>query len=158
MSLQPWRRRGAAPVRTDVDDLWTSLRSLLASPFGAGLESHLPEVFGGTAFPPVDVSETETAFVVRAELPGLEEKDIEVHVAGDQLVISGERTWRDEGKDQRVHRVESQYGAFRRAVQLPAGLVTDADAVAATYAKGILTVTLRKSEPSKPRRISVEST
>ncbi len=155
MKLTPWKKR-AISARPDSDYFWDNFRGALATPLAA-LESRLPEVLRTSGFPPVNVSETETRFTVTAELPGLEEDDIQVQVMGDQLVISGERKWSDEEEEECFHHVESQYGPFERSIALPTGLVTDADTIDAHYKKGILEVSFLRTEPSRARRIDVKT-
>lgn len=155
MSLVPWRERHAPQSsRTELEN-WFG-RFPIEEP-----EWHLPAVFGRKAFPPVNVSESEKAWTVTFELPGLDEKDIHVQLMGRQLVVSGERRFAqdskggDEKKGQEYRRVESQYGAFERAIVLPENLKLDPDAVSATYQRGMLAVTLPKVEPTPATKIPV---
>jgi len=105
--------------------------------------------------PRVDVVETEAEFRVAAELPGLEEKDIDVALEDGVLTIRGERKVESEGDDGDVLRVETWRGAFRRSLRLPAAV--DADAIKATYRVGILTVTLPKAPEARVRNIPIRS-
>lgn len=156
MKLTPWRRHQPAHAMRAGDDIWERLSDLFEGPF-SGFENHLPEVFRGRGFPAVNVSETETDFTITAELPGLDEDDVQVEVMNQQLVITGERKWEDATQDREFHRVESQFGRFHRTVALPAGLVTTADSVKATYEKGILEVTFPKVEPTPSAKIEVRT-
>ena len=90
----------------------------------------------------LDVSETEKEIKVRAELPGVDEKDIEVMLADDVLTIKGEKRVEEERKGGNHHVVERSYGSFARSLRLPAGI--DKEQVHATFDKGVLTVTLPK--------------
>lgn len=155
MRLGPWRKREIGNV-VENDDLWGALRSAFGVPITA-FENRLPEVFRTPTFPSLNVSETDTAFTVTAELPGLEEKDIDVRIIGDQLVISGERKWEEEKEGERYHRIESQYGSFERSITLPTDLVAEPDAVQAKYDKGMLRIEIPKVEPTRPRRIEVKT-
>lgn len=119
--------------------------------------SRLPEVFQGKRMPACDVAETAKEFTVTAELPGLEEKDIELELRGNYLLISGERKWKEEQKDKEYHRVETQYGVFQRSIPLPENLRLDPDAITASYQKGMLTVKIPKVEPTPPRKIQVKA-
>ncbi len=119
------------------DDLW---RGLAAD----------PAVDQGADFAPrVDVRETDEELRVYAELPGLEEKDFDVTLEGDVLRIRGER--KDEHREEREGflRVESARGSFRRDLRLP--FEADADAVRATYARGVLEIAIPKPAEAKPR-------
>lgn len=154
MQLIPWRKttNGLTTLRSEFDDLFgRMLRTFDEGP------SRLPETFTSGMFPPVDVSETETELEVRVELPGLEEKDIQLEVMGDQLIVSGERKWKEEKKTREVHRVETQYGRFHRAIPLPPGLKTEAEAIKATYNKGVLEVHIPKVAPSPKAKIPVKA-
>ena len=102
------------------------------------------------------MSETDTEFRVEAELPGLEEKDVEVTLADGVLKIRGEKQAEKEEKTRRTHWVERSYGAFQRAIRVPEGI--EEDKVNASFKKGILTVTIpKKPEVQKQtRRIPVK--
>ena len=152
MKLMPWRKsRELVPFKQEFDDLWSRMLGSFD-----GRTNHLPELFHSLTAPPINVSETETAFTVTAELPGLDEEDIRVEVMGRQLLIAAERKWNDES-DKEFHRVESQYGTLQRSVPLPDGLRLDSDAIDATYDKGMLTVSIPKVEPTPTRRIDVKA-
>ena len=107
------------------------------------------------AFPPLNMWEDDNHLYVEAELPGFELDDLEIYVSGgNQLSIAGQRKQpeHDEGA---WHRQERGFGTFRRALELPSDV--DSDAVAATFKNGVLTLTMPKSEEVKPRRIQVKS-
>jgi HSP20 family protein len=101
------------------------------------------------------VAETASEYVVSVELPGLEEKDIQIDLMGDNLCISGERKWESEKKSREYHRVESQYGSFRRNLRLPAGLRAEPKDVKAVYKNGVLEIKFAKVEPTPAARIPV---
>lgn len=116
----------------------------------------MPRLDGGTGrVPRINVSETETALEVEVELPGIDEKDVDVSVTEDLLTIKGERKQERDEKKKDYHLVERSYGAFSRSIPLPYAI--DPDQVKARFAKGILTVTLPKppEEKSKARKIAV---
>jgi HSP20 family protein len=104
--------------------------------------------------PLMDVEETEDSVIIRAELPGLKREDIKISVAGDNLVISGERKREFETKNRSYHRLERAYGRFVRSVTLPADV--DADKTNAVYKAGILELTLPKSAKAKTREIEIK--
>jgi HSP20 family protein len=115
----------------------------------------LPEPFAlGRAFPNVEVTETDTEVVVRAEVPGLEAKDIDLSITGDVLTIKGERKEEKEEKEKEYYRREVHYGSFSRSVQLPSSV--DVESVKAECKKGILKVTLGKVESEKVRKITIK--
>jgi HSP20 family protein len=122
-----------------------------------------PMGFGGgnqafAAMPRVDVSESENEYEVTAELPGIDEKDIEVTLADNLLTIRGEKKAEREEKDKNFYLNERSFGSFRRAVPLPSDV--DEDRVEANFKNGVLTVRLPKSPEAqaKTRRIEVKGT
>ncbi|MBF0444756.1 MAG: Hsp20/alpha crystallin family protein [Magnetococcales bacterium] len=102
----------------------------------------------------VDIREDENQIVVKADLPGMEQKDIQVNVDNGMLTISGERKFDDEENKENYHRVERAYGRFSRSFQLPN--TTDMGKIGAAYKNGVLEVTLPKLEEAKPRSIQVD--
>ena len=101
----------------------------------------------GDWVPKVDVSETKDAVVVKAEIPGMEAKDVQASLQENVLTITGEKRHEQEEKDERFHRVERSYGSFTRSMQLPAGV--DAGKVNASFKNGVLTVTLPKTDRAR---------
>jgi HSP20 family protein len=129
-------------------DLFSMMEPFFSSPFPAR------ESFG-KMMPAVDVSETEQAVLVNAELPGLGAEDVELHVENNYLVLRGEKKEeREEKKKNAVHR-ECSYGRFSRSIPLPTEV--QSDKVTAKFKNGVLKVTLPKSEKARTRRISIES-
>ena len=111
---------------------------------------------GGTArrwVPAMDLVETDDHFVLRADLPGLSQDDVNIEVEDRVLTVSGERRAEHESKSEGYHRVERAYGAFSRSLTLPEGI--DADAVEATFDRGVLEVRIPKPEQRKPRKVSI---
>jgi len=107
--------------------------------------------------PAVDVTEGDKEFKVTAELPGIEEKDIDVKVSNHTLTIKGEKSYEKEEKNKDHHVSERAYGSFQRSFTLPDDV--DADKITAALAKGVLTVTLPKTaEAQKPaKKIEVKA-
>ena len=112
------------------------------------------EMLGGEWVPKLDVSETKDAMVVRAEMPGVEAKDIAVTLMGDLLTLKGEREKATEEKEERYHRMERTYGTFLRSVRLP--MTVDGSKVTATFKNGVLVVTLPKTPAAKGTMIPVK--
>ena len=100
--------------------------------------------------PNLDVSETDNEIIVQAELPGLEEKDVEVTLENDILTLKGPKGEEQKDGERNYYLVERSYGAFQRSVQLPVGL--DRDNVKAVFKNGVLTVTLPKTAEAKSER------
>ena len=105
--------------------------------------------------PRVDVEETDKALVLRADLPGLDKKDMHINVEDNRLTIRGERKSQSEEKDANFHRVERTYGTFTRSFTLPATVL--ADQMEASYRDGVLEVVIPKAEEVKPREIEIKS-
>jgi HSP20 family protein len=105
--------------------------------------------------PAVDIAENDKELTVRAELPGIDPKDLEVTVTGNQLVLSGEKKESSEHNEKNVYHSETRYGSFRRTVPLPEGI--DTENVEAQYANGVLTLHLRKTTPAAAKRIEVKT-
>ena len=103
--------------------------------------------------PPVDVYEDEHNITLKIEVPGIEEKDIDVRIENNTLTVHGERTFEKEEKEENFRRVERQYGSFTRSFTLPNTI--DAEKVEATYDKGILKIQLAKKAEAKPKQIKV---
>ena len=104
--------------------------------------------------PEMDIEETDTSVVVKAELPGLEAKDIKVHATSRSFTIAGEKKVDRESHDGALYRRERRYGAFTRTFSLPAEI--DPDHVQAEFKNGVLTVTLPKTQESKAKHSKVE--
>jgi HSP20 family protein len=101
------------------------------------------------------VTEDDKAYRVTAELPGLEEKDIDVSVTGDTLTIKGEKSYEKEERNKNRHMSERAYGSFQRSFALPEGI--ERDKIGADIAKGVLTVTLPKTaQAQKQQKIAVK--
>ena len=103
--------------------------------------------------PAVDIYETENELVLKAELPDVEEKDIDVRVENNMLTIRGERKFESKVKEENYLRVERTYGSFSRSFSLPTTVNTEA--IKAEYAKGVLTVELPKRAESKPKQVKI---
>ncbi len=104
--------------------------------------------------PQVDVTETDEVVTVKAEIPGMEAKDIEVSLSGNMLTIQGEKKQEKEEKNESYHRVERSYGKFRRDIELPAEVV--AEKISATHKNGILKIQLPKSAREKKEEVKVK--
>ena len=135
-------------LRNEMDRLFDSF---VREPFGA---IDWPSWATGKWSPAVDLSEDDKEFTVRAELPGIDPKDLEVSVLGNQIVLSGEKKESSETKDKGVYQSETRYGSFRRTIPLPEGV--DTEHVDAQYAHGVLTLRLAKTAPAGTKRIEVK--
>ena len=103
--------------------------------------------------PPVDIYEDEHNITLKIEVPGIDEKDIDVRIENNTLTVHGERKLEKEEKEENYRRVERQYGSFTRTFTLPP--TVDAEKVEAHYDKGVLKVQLAKKAEAKPKQIKV---
>jgi HSP20 family protein len=112
------------------------------------------EALTTTAFaPPADVYEDEHNVTLKIEVPGIEEKDIDVRVENNTLTVHGERKFEKDEKEENYRRVERQYGSFTRTFTLPN--TVDTENVSANYDKGVLKIKLAKKAEAKPKQIKV---
>jgi HSP20 family protein len=112
------------------------------------------ESLNNTSFaPPVDVYEDEHNVILKIEVPGIEEKDIDVRIENNTLTVHGERKFEQEEKEENYRRVERQYGSFTRTFTLPQ--TVDQENVKADYDKGVLKINLSKKAEAKPKQIKV---
>jgi HSP20 family protein len=109
---------------------------------------------GGSWAPAVDIFEQDGNIVLKAELPGVEPKDVDVRVENNTLTLRGQRRFDTEVKRESYHRVERSYGSFARSFSLPN--VVDLERIKAEYKDGVLRVTLPKKEEAKPKQISID--
>ena len=103
--------------------------------------------------PPVDIYEDEHNIALKLEVPGIDEKDIDVRIEGNTLTVHGERKIEKEEKEENFRRIERQYGSFTRSFTLPSSV--DPAQVSANYDKGVLKINLAKKAEAKPKQIKV---
>ncbi len=132
-------------MRREMDRLWDSF-------FERGIRRKPEEV--SDWFPSLDVSETKNDLVIKAEVPGMEPKDIDISLSDGVLTIKGEKKQEREEKEEDYHLIERSYGSFARSIQLPKGV--QSDKIQATYKNGVLKVILPKSEEAKKKEIKVK--
>jgi HSP20 family protein len=154
--LAPWRRGAMAPfggfpfgglqeqMNRLFDDFWRD--------FGGG---ETPTAGVATLQPQIDVSEDEEAWRISAEMPSVEEKDVELAVAEGVLTLAGEKKLESERKERNWHVSERSFGSFRRSFRLPPG--ADTEKIAAKFDKGVLEVTIPKLPEARQtsRRIEI---
>ena len=109
----------------------------------------------GAWLPPIEILEKEDNLVMRAEIPGMNQKDIELQVENGVLTLKGEKKREREVKDENVHRAERYYGSFVRTFALPT--TVDVDKIRANYKDGVLEVMIPKAETAKAKRIAVQA-
>ncbi|MDB5609556.1 MAG: heat shock protein [Bradyrhizobium sp.] len=149
-SLVPFREAGAMMrpdfglfgLHREIDRLFSEFAQGMGP---NGLQSIVPNI---------EISETDKAIEVSAEMPGLERKDVEISIDDDTLTIRGEKKVEENQKDKNVQLSERSYGVFYRVLQLPPGI--DPSSVQATMSNGILKVTIPKPAKSEPKKIEVK--
>jgi HSP20 family protein len=104
--------------------------------------------------PAVDIYEDDKKVLLKLEVPGIEEKDLDVRVENHTLTVKGERKFESEGKEENFHRIERRYGSFFRAFTLPTSV--DVENVQAKYQNGILKLELAKKPEAQPKQIKVK--
>jgi HSP20 family protein len=107
----------------------------------------------GTWAPAVDIFETDDAFMLKAELPGLSKDDVNIEVHDNRLIIRGERKRESEAKEDQYHRLERMYGRFERVFWLPT--TVDAEHIQATFTNGVLELRLPKSAAARSKQIQI---
>jgi HSP20 family protein len=125
------------------------MNRLFRDSFSEGQEALTTSTFA----PPVDVYEDEHNVTLKIEVPGIDEKDIDVRIENNTLTVHGERKFEKEEKEENYRRVEREYGSFTRSFTLPN--TVDPENVQANYEKGVLKIKLAKKAEAKPKQIKV---
>ena len=137
------------PYNAETDDLPSGLRLF---------QDSVARMFSEPSARPwsagVDILENENDLVLKADVPGVEPKDIDIRMENGTLTIKGERKFENDGSHKGYHRIERSYGSFARSFALPD--TVNPDKVKADFKNGVLTVTLPKKEVAKPRAVKVE--
>ena len=169
MAQSPVEVRKAPPARTLPPEPWQSFRTEMDRLFdrfagGFGFPS-LRRMFDvepswpqesplSFAAPAVDITEDDKAYKIAAELPGMSEKDIDVSITGDMLVLKGEKRQEREEKEKNRYLAERSYGSFQRNFAIPDGI--DRDKIVAEFSKGVLTLTLPKTPDAQKQQKKIE--
>jgi len=149
MALVPWRNRargGLVDLQDRINRMFDDLfRGFAPMPWA---EERLEWA------PALNISESDEAVQVTAELPGVDPKEVDISLTEDVLTIQGEKKAEHEERERDYHRIERSYGSFTRTVRLPAAV--DAEKVEATFKDGVLTINMPKREEAKTRKVRVE--
>ena len=146
MALVRWEpARGLSPLQTEMNRLFNTFFDTPTAGNGQSARRWVPAM---------DLVETDDSYVLKADLPGLADEDVDIEVAENVLTVSGERKAGHEEKREGFVRVERSYGSFRRSLTLPKGV--DAEAVTASFANGVLEVRIPKPEERKPRKVAIQ--
>lgn len=144
------RRRGGN-LFSELNDIQREMNRLFDDFFGER-QSGLAE---GAWMPAVDVSENETAMIVRAELPGMKQEDIELNLQDNVLTLKGEKKKETKEEQENFQRIERSYGSFTRTFTLSA--TVKQDAIKATFKDGILEINLPKAEEAHAKKIAISA-
>jgi HSP20 family protein len=144
--VTPWRPFEFEKMRREMDRLWDSF-----------FESKPTRRVGeGEWAPSLDISETKGDLVVKAELPGIDPKDIDISLNEGILTIKGEKRQEKEEKEEGYHLVERSYGSFTRSIRLPREI--QSEKINASYKNGVLKITLPKTEEAKKKEVKIKVT
>lgn len=145
MALIRWEPvRELGTIQSEMNRLFNSFFDTPTHASGAPVRRYVPAM---------DLVDTGEAFVLKADLPGLSESDVNIEVHDNVLTVSGERKSEQADRKAGYYRVERSYGSFRRSLALPEGV--DPEAVTATFDKGVLQVTVPKPEQQAPRKVQI---
>lgn len=136
--------RGLGTIQNEMNRFFNSFFDTPTLANGAALRRWVPAT---------DLVETDTDFVLRADLPGLSESDVNIELDDNVLTISGERKSEHEERKTGYYRVERSFGSFRRTLTLPEGV--DAESIRATFDKGVLEVTVPKPAQRTPQKVQI---
>jgi len=153
MAVMRWRNQGLEPWSSarDIDEVQAEMNRLFHGFFGWPAQSGVSERVWA---PVADMYETKDELVIKLDLPGMNEKDVQVSIIGDLLSVKGQRLETQEVKQESYYRTERWAGRFERIFKLP--IPVQGDKVRATYREGVLTVTLPKVEAVKPKDIKID--
>ncbi len=154
--LERWKPQGSTLGRwdpfSDLLEMRSHMDRLLGGVFGG---TPAGTTFGdGVWAPAVDIYESKDSFVVKAELPGMKQEDIQITLVENTLTLKGERRHEHEAREEGYTHIERVYGTFQRSFTLPS--VVDAGKVRAKYRDGVLEIELPKKEEAKPKEIKVQ--
>ncbi len=152
MTLTLWNRRNQFGELAGLRDaMGRTLEQFLNEPWGL-VEPKMLRSEGW--FPPIDVSENNSEVTIRAEVPGVAVKDLDISVTGNMLTIAGQKEEYDEKKGEDFYRSERRFGSFRRVIDLPD--IIDANKVTAEADNGVVTIHVAKAPGAKPRQVEVK--
>ncbi len=143
------------PFRSPLSDV-AVLQNRLNSIFNdfAGPEGAQEPLTAGNFVPAVDVYEDEQKLMLKLEVPGIPQEDLDVRIENQLLTVRGERRFEAEEKEENFHRIERRFGTFARTFTLPVSV--DTASIAAKYENGVLAIQLAKKEAAKPKQVKIE--
>lgn len=153
--LTRWEPFGGICRRGDVFSELTRMQEEMNRYFDDFFGEQRRGLAEGAWLPAVDVSETDADFVVRAELPGMAQNEIEINVQDNVLTLKGEKKQEKKEEKENFQRLERSYGSFSRSFTLPAGVKPED--IKASFKDGVLEVTMPKTEEAKPKKIAISA-
>jgi HSP20 family protein len=145
------------PFRSPLEGvavLQNRLNSIFNDFANPGGELHGESLSAGNFIPPVDVYEDAHRLVLRLEVPGIPQEDLQISLENQTLTVKGERKFEQDEKEEYFHRIERRYGSFVRSFTLPATVETES--AQANYENGVLSIALQKKEAAKPKQVKIE--
>jgi HSP20 family protein len=145
------------PFRSPLEGvavLQNRLNSIFNDFANTNTDLHNESLSGGNFVPPVDIYEDTNRLVLKLEVPGIPEENLQIILDNQTLTVKGERTFVQDEKEENFHRIERRYGSFARSFSLPATI--DTESAHASYENGVLAVTLQKKEAAKPKQLKIE--
>jgi HSP20 family protein len=146
--LVPWRQRNGGILEGFRQEMEDMFQRFFDVPYFDKTSTH-------EWAPRVDVEETEKEIVIKADLPGVDPKNLDISVVGGSLILKGEKKEEREDKKKNYHRVERFIGQFYREIPLPSG--TDTEKISASSGKGVVTITIPKKPEIQPKKITVKA-
>ena len=148
------------PFRSTLSDVavlqnrLNSIFSDFARPTGAGPEFGQESLAAGNFVPAVDIYEDEQKLMLKLEVPGVKQEDLDIRMENQTLTVKGERKFEATEKEENFHRIERRFGSFVRSFTLPQ--TVDGNGISATYDAGVLSIKLAKKEAAKPKQVKIE--
>jgi HSP20 family protein len=153
---QPTDKPTVAPQVEATWDPWRTMRALLSwDPFREMASLPVIDERGAIFAPAFDVKETKDSYLFKADVPGMQDKDLEVTITGNRLTVGGKREEEREDKSERYYAYERSYGSFSRSFTLPDG--ADVEKLRASLEHGVLTVAVPKKPEVQPKKIAVKT-
>ena len=146
------------PFRSPLEGvavLQNRLNSIFNDFTSANGEMQNESLSAGNFIPPVDIYEDTNRLVLKLEVPGIPQEDLQINLENQTLTVKGERKLVKDEKEENFHRIERRYGSFVRSFTLPATIETDS--ARASYENGVLSIALQKKEAAKPKQLKIES-
>ena len=145
------------PFRAPLDGvavLQNRMNSIFSDFASSSGEMQNESLSAGNFVPPIDIYEDANRLVLRLEVPGIPQDDLQINLENQTLTVRGERRLVKDEKEENFHRIERRYGSFVRSFTLPATIETES--AQANYENGVLSVTLQKKEAAKPKQLKIE--